>query len=78
MSCRALQAQVTTSPYGFIRKVQLVAPAWGTKGFDPFVLGEITSHHIAAGILGLHMGNVEIVLFSAAIFFATFVVAGTL
>jgi photosystem II CP47 chlorophyll apoprotein len=40
-------------PYGLTRKVQLVAPAWGTKGFDPFVLGGITFHHIATGILGI-------------------------
>jgi photosystem II CP47 chlorophyll apoprotein len=42
-----------SNPYGFTRKVQLVAPAWGTKGFDPFVLGRITFHHIVVGILGI-------------------------
>ncbi|KAF6142878.1 hypothetical protein GIB67_022757 [Kingdonia uniflora] len=71
----------------------------GVEGFDPFVLGEISSHHIAAGTLGilagpfhlsvhlpqrlykrLRMGNIETVLSSSidVIFFAAFVVAGTM
>jgi photosystem II CP47 chlorophyll apoprotein len=69
------------------------------EGFDPFIPGGITSHHITArtlGILaglfhlsvrlpqclykGLRMGNIETVLFSniVAVFFAAFVVAGTM
>ncbi|CAM6042434.1 unnamed protein product [Sphagnum compactum] len=69
-----------SDPYGLTGKVQPVAPAWGAEGFDPFVSGGIASHHIAAGILGLRMGNVETVLSSsiAAVFFAAFVVAGTM
>ncbi|TYH56550.1 hypothetical protein ES332_D08G027100v1 [Gossypium tomentosum] len=70
-------------------KVQPVNPAWGVEGFDPFVPGGIASHHIAAetsGILAglfhliLRMGNIETVLSSsiAAVFFAAFVVAGTM
>ncbi|PHT25153.1 Photosystem II CP47 reaction center protein [Capsicum baccatum] len=39
--------------YGLMGKVQLVNPAWGMEGFDPFVPGEIVSHHIAAGTLGI-------------------------
>ncbi|KAF3663434.1 Photosystem II CP47 reaction center protein [Capsicum annuum] len=43
-------------PYGLTGKVQLVNPAWGVKGFDPFIPGGIASHHIAAGILGILAG----------------------
>ncbi|MBA0570746.1 hypothetical protein Golob_004360, partial [Gossypium lobatum] len=43
-------------PYGLTSKVQPVNPAWGVEGFDPFVLGGITSHHIAAGTLGILAG----------------------
>jgi photosystem II CP47 chlorophyll apoprotein len=88
-----------SDPYGLTGKIQPVDPAWGAEGFDPFVLGGIASHHIAAGILGilaglfhlsvhppqclyigLRMGNIETVLSSsiAAVFFAAFVVAGTM
>ncbi|KAI3905276.1 hypothetical protein MKW92_029714 [Papaver armeniacum] len=88
-----------SDPYGLNGKVQSVNPAWGVKGFDPFVPGRIASHHIAAGTLGilaglfhlsvrppqrlykgLRMGNIETVLSSsiAAVFFAAFVVAGTM
>ncbi|KAL4394146.1 hypothetical protein AHAS_Ahas02G0122800 [Arachis hypogaea] len=88
-----------SDPYGLTGRVQSVNPAWGVEGFDPFVLGGIASHHIAAGTLdilaglfhlsvrspqrlykGLRMGNIETVLSSsiAAVFFAAFVVAGTM
>ncbi|KAJ0009902.1 hypothetical protein Pint_33162 [Pistacia integerrima] len=78
-----------SDPYGLIRKVQAVNPAWGVEGFDPFLPGGIASHHIAVGTLGilaglfhfrLRMGNIENFLSRsiAAIFFATFVVAGTM
>ncbi|KAL5696972.1 hypothetical protein ACHQM5_031179 [Ranunculus cassubicifolius] len=78
-----------SDPYGLTGKVQSVNPAWGVEGFDPFVPGGIASHHIAAGTLGilaglfhlrLRMGNIETVLSSsiAAVFFAAFVVAGTM
>ena len=43
-------------PYGLTRKVQSVSPAWGVEGFDPFFLGGIASHHIAAGTLGILAG----------------------
>ncbi|CAL2255864.1 unnamed protein product [Prunus armeniaca] len=36
-------------PYELTRRLQSVNPAWGVDGFDPFVLGGIASHHIAAG-----------------------------
>ncbi|XP_042505363.1 uncharacterized protein LOC122081978 [Macadamia integrifolia] len=42
------QAAVS-DPYGLTGKVRHVNPAWGVEGFDPFVLGGIASHHIAAG-----------------------------
>uniref|UniRef100_A0A803MQR2 Photosystem II CP47 chlorophyll apoprotein n=1 Tax=Chenopodium quinoa TaxID=63459 RepID=A0A803MQR2_CHEQI len=45
-----------SDPYGLTGKVQLVCPAWGVEGFDPFVLGGIASHHIALGILGILAG----------------------
>jgi photosystem II CP47 chlorophyll apoprotein len=88
-----------SDPYGLTGKIQPVDPAWGAEGFDPFVSGGITSHHIATGILGilaglfhlsvhppqrlyvgLCMGNIETVLSSsiAPVFFAAFVVAGTM
>ncbi|KAL4286858.1 hypothetical protein AHAS_Ahas19G0128200 [Arachis hypogaea] len=88
-----------SDPYGLTGRVQSVNPAWGVEGFDPFVPGEIASHHIAAGTLGilaglfhlsvrppqrlykgLRMENIETVLSSsiAAVFFAAFVVAGTM
>ncbi|GMY10091.1 thylakoid structural protein [Fagus crenata] len=80
-----------SDPYGLTGRVQSVNPAWGVDGFDPFVPGGIASHHIAAGTLGilaslfhlykeLRMGNIETVLSSsiAAVFFAAFVVAGTM
>jgi len=43
-------------PYGLIGKVQPIAPAWGAKGFDPFVSRGVVSHHIVAGILGILVG----------------------
>ncbi|PRQ23357.1 putative photosystem antenna protein [Rosa chinensis] len=88
-----------SDPYGLIGRVQAVNPAWGVKGFDPFVPRGIASHHIATGTLGilaglfhlsvrppqrlyngLHMGNIETVLSSsiAVVFFAAFVVVGTM
>ncbi|KAL5646341.1 hypothetical protein ACJX0J_003978 [Zea mays] len=76
-----------SDPYGLTGKVQAVNPAWGAEGFDPFVPGGIASHHIAGGVRppqrlykGLRMGNIETVLSSsiAAVFFAAFVVAGTM
>ncbi|PHT42928.1 Photosystem II CP47 reaction center protein [Capsicum baccatum] len=45
-----------SDPYGLTGKVQPVNPAWGVKSFDPFILGGIASHHIAAGILGILAG----------------------
>ncbi|PHT34497.1 Photosystem II CP47 reaction center protein [Capsicum baccatum] len=45
-----------SDPYGLMGKVQPVNPAWGVEGFDPFVLGGIASHHIAAGTLGILAG----------------------
>jgi photosystem II CP47 chlorophyll apoprotein len=45
-----------SDPYGLTGKIQLVDPAWGSEGFDPFVPGGIDSHHIAAGILGILAG----------------------
>ncbi|KAH0773806.1 hypothetical protein KY290_010943 [Solanum tuberosum] len=90
---------LVSDPYGLTGKVQLVNPAWGVEGFDPFVLGGITSHHIAVGTLGilavlfhlsvhppqclykgLRMGNIETALSSSiiAVFFAAFVVTGTM
>ncbi|KAJ8762423.1 hypothetical protein K2173_007862 [Erythroxylum novogranatense] len=36
--------------------IQAVNPTWGVEGFDPFVPGGITSHHIAAGTLGILTG----------------------
>ncbi|KAI5653805.1 hypothetical protein M9H77_30992 [Catharanthus roseus] len=42
-----------SNPYGLTGKVQPVNPVWGVEGFDPFVPGGITSHHIAAGTLGI-------------------------
>eukprot|EP00983_Pelagomonas_calceolata_P102100 1158766-Pelagomonas_calceolata.AAC.8 len=55
--------------------VQPVAPSWGAEGFDPYNPGGVPAHHIAAGILG-----VLAVLSSsiAAVFWAAFVVAGTM
>ncbi|KAI3927545.1 hypothetical protein MKW92_037879 [Papaver armeniacum] len=78
-----------SDPYGLIGKVQSVNPAWGVEGFDHFVPGGITSHHIAVSTLGilaglfhprLRMGNIEIVISSsiAIVFFAAFVVAETM
>ncbi|KAG5570944.1 hypothetical protein H5410_060710 [Solanum commersonii] len=43
-------------PYVLMGKVQPVNPAWGVKGFDPFVPGGIASHHIAVGTLGISSG----------------------
>ncbi|KAF0901239.1 hypothetical protein E2562_038818, partial [Oryza meyeriana var. granulata] len=37
-----------SDPYGITGKVQAVNLAWGEEGFDPFLLGGIASHHIAA------------------------------
>ncbi|KAF3654003.1 Photosystem II CP47 reaction center protein [Capsicum annuum] len=45
-----------SDPYGLMGKVQPVNPAWGVEGFDLFVLGEIASHHIAIGTLGILAG----------------------
>ncbi|KAH0463155.1 hypothetical protein IEQ34_007737 [Dendrobium chrysotoxum] len=45
-----------SNPYGLTEKVQYVNPVWGAEGFDPFVPGGITSHHIAAGTLGILVG----------------------
>nr|GEV85750.1 PSII 47 kDa protein, chloroplastic [Tanacetum cinerariifolium] len=45
-----------SDPYGLIGKVQFVNPSWGVEGFDPFILGEIASHHIAARTLGILTG----------------------
>ncbi|KAG6536401.1 hypothetical protein ZIOFF_001455 [Zingiber officinale] len=41
-----------SDPYGLTGKVQPVSPAWGAEGFDPFVPGEIASHHIAFVVVG--------------------------
>ncbi|KAM0941025.1 Photosystem II CP47 reaction center protein [Dioscorea sansibarensis] len=45
-----------SDPYGLTGKVQSINPAWGVEGSDPFVLGGIASHHIAAGTLGILAG----------------------
>ncbi|KAF6136710.1 hypothetical protein GIB67_018713 [Kingdonia uniflora] len=45
-----------SDPYGLTGKVQSINLVWGVEGFDPFVLGGITSHHIAAGTLGILAG----------------------
>ncbi|CAN1272083.1 Photosystem II CP47 reaction center protein, partial [Linum perenne] len=46
-----------SDPYGLTRKVEVVNPAWGVEGFDPFVPGGIASHHIAVGMLGILAGQ---------------------
>ncbi|EMS48540.1 Photosystem II CP47 chlorophyll apoprotein [Triticum urartu] len=48
-----------SDPYGLTGKVQAVNPVWGAEGFDPFVPGEIASHHIAAAfvVAGTGMGQ---------------------
>ncbi|PKU72815.1 Photosystem II CP47 chlorophyll apoprotein [Dendrobium catenatum] len=45
-----------SDPYELIGKVQSINPAWGAKGFNPFVMGGIASHHIVAGTLGILVG----------------------
>ncbi|XLU77025.1 hypothetical protein S245_000446, partial [Arachis hypogaea] len=45
-----------SDPYGLIGRVQSVNSAWGVEGSDPFVPGEIASHHIAVGTLGILAG----------------------
>ncbi|RYR79570.1 hypothetical protein Ahy_A01g004372 [Arachis hypogaea] len=45
-----------SDPYGLIARVQSVNSAWGVEGSDPFVPGEIASHHIAVGTLGILAG----------------------
>ncbi|TKY68608.1 Photosystem II CP47 reaction center protein [Spatholobus suberectus] len=82
-----------SDPYGLTGRIQSVNPAWGVEGFDPFVSGQIASHHIVTRTLGIlaglfhlsvrqpkHMGNIEIVLSSSitTVFFAAFVVARTM
>ncbi|QCE14657.1 photosystem II CP47 chlorophyll apoprotein [Vigna unguiculata] len=42
--------------YGLTGRIQSVNLAWGVEGFDPFVPGGITSHHIVAGTLGILAG----------------------
>ncbi len=42
-----------SNPYGLTEKIQPIAPTWGVEGFDPFVSGGITFHHIVADILGI-------------------------
>ncbi|KAK5835109.1 hypothetical protein PVK06_010795 [Gossypium arboreum] len=46
-----------SDPYRLTGKVQIVNPAWGMEGFDPFVLGGIASHHIGilAGLFHLSL-----------------------
>jgi photosystem II CP47 chlorophyll apoprotein len=51
-----------SDPYGLIGKIQPVDPTWGVKGFDPFVLRGIASHHIAAGILGVLAGLFHLIV----------------
>lgn len=43
-------------PYGLTGGIQPVKPTWGPEGFDPYNPRGITSHHIAAGILGILAG----------------------
>lgn len=43
-------------PCGLTGKVKFINPIWGVEGFDPFVSGGITSHHIAVGTLGILAG----------------------
>eukprot|EP00975_Prorocentrum_lima_P055940 11727774-Prorocentrum_lima.AAC.1 len=57
-----------SDPYGLTGKVQQISPAWGADGFDPFNPGGVASHHIAA-VLSSSI---------AAVFWAAFVVAGTM
>nr|KJB08731.1 hypothetical protein B456_001G099800 [Gossypium raimondii] len=45
-----------SDPYGLTGKVQPVNPAWGMKGFDPFVPGGIAYHHIVTRTLGILAG----------------------
>ena len=45
-----------SDPYGLTGRVQSINLAWGVEGFDPFILGGITSHHIAIGALGILVG----------------------
>lgn len=45
-----------SDPYGLTGRIQRVSPAWGPEGFDPYNPRGITSHHIAAGILGILAG----------------------
>jgi len=45
-----------SDPYGLTGAVQPVVPSWGPEGFDPYNVGGIASHHIAAGILGIIAG----------------------
>jgi photosystem II CP47 chlorophyll apoprotein len=45
-----------SDPYGLTGGIQPVRPAWGPEGFDPYNPRGITSHHIAAGILGILAG----------------------
>lgn len=88
-----------SDPLGITGHVQTTGFSWGPDGFDPFNVGGIAAHHVAAGIVGmlgglfhiffrpperlyraLKMGNIETVLSSsiAAVFFAAFVVAGSM
>uniref|UniRef100_A0A0E0LJL4 Photosystem II CP47 reaction center protein n=1 Tax=Oryza punctata TaxID=4537 RepID=A0A0E0LJL4_ORYPU len=70
---------LVSDPYGLTRKVQAVNPAWGTLGIlaGLFHLSVRPPQRLYKG---LRMGNIETVLSSsiAAVFFAAFVVAGTM
>ena len=45
-----------SDPYGISGSIQPVVPSWGAEGFDPYNVGGVASHHIAAGILGIIAG----------------------
>jgi photosystem II CP47 chlorophyll apoprotein len=45
-----------SDPYGITGSIQPVIPSWGSDGFNPYNVGGIASHHIAAGILGIIAG----------------------
>ncbi|PHT69667.1 Photosystem II CP47 reaction center protein [Capsicum annuum] len=82
-----------SDPYGLMGKVQPRNPAWGVEGFDLFVPGGIASHHITAGTLGILAGLFHLSIRPpqrlykglwygsssiTVVFFAAFVVAGTM
>nr|CAA34016.1 chlorophyl A apoprotein (51Kd) photosystem II [Euglena gracilis] len=51
-----------SDPYGLSGKIEPVIPSWGAEGFDPYNVGGIASHHIAAGLLGLIAGGFHVLV----------------